>query len=36
MGHPDVKLIEQAPDGTLLPGEEASASSMTAASMRCS
>ena len=22
MGHPDVKLIEQAPDGTLLPGEE--------------
>lgn len=22
MGHPEVKLIEQAPDGTLLPGEE--------------
>lgn len=22
MGHPDVKLVEQAPDGTLLPGEE--------------
>jgi ATP-dependent Lhr-like helicase len=22
MGHPEVKLVEQAPDGTLLPGEE--------------